>query len=141
MAFCLKETLEEIGYAEKMPPDVRRLIGGGVRALLERVLGEEEFREEHVRVFRRHYLANPVINTRPYEGIPEVLEKLREKGFILAVVTNKMEDLSRQILRILGIEGYFNLVVGGDTYPEKKPSPLPLINALREMEVPPSRRR
>ncbi len=130
IALSLRLTLEEIGKADRMPPDVRALVGGGIRVLLEKVLGEE-FREEYAEVFRRHYLSNPVVRTRPYEGIPEVLRELRERGRRLAVVTNKLEDLSREILRRLDLLDLFDLIVGGDTFPEKKPSPLPLLEALR----------
>ncbi len=136
IGLCLRKTLEEIGIPDKMPRDVRELIGGGVKALLQRVLGAE-FREEHVKVFRKHYLANPVVYTRPFEGIPEALKVLKDRGFTLLVVTNKMEDLSREILKILGLLKYFDFIVGGDTYGEKKPSPLPLVNALKEVGLAP----
>lgn len=129
IALSLRLTLEELGKLDRMPPDVRSLIGGGVRALLEKVLWEE-FEEEHVKVFRKHYLSNPVVYTRPYEGVPETLEELKEKGVRLAVVTNKLEELSVEILRRLDLLDLFDIVVGGDTFGEKKPSPLPVIKAL-----------
>ncbi len=129
IALSLRLTLEELGRLDRMPPDVRSLIGGGVRALLEKVLGEE-FEEEHVKVFRKHYLSNPVVYTRPYEGVTETLEELKEKGVRLAVVTNKLEELSVEILSRLDLLDLFDIVVGGDTFGEKKPSPLPVIKAL-----------
>jgi len=130
IALSLRLTLEEIGKTGRMPSDVKSLVGGGIRLLLERVLGEE-FREEYAEIFRKHYLSNPVVKTRPYEGIPEVLRELKERGRLLAVVTNKLEDLSREILRRLDLLDFFDLIVGGDTFPEKKPSPLPLLETLR----------
>ncbi len=136
ISLCLRKTLEEIGLEERMPADVRKLIGGGVRALLERVLGED-FEESHVKVFRKHYLDNPVVHTRPFPGVPETISELRERGYTLLVVTNKMEDLSREILKILGIDRFFSLIVGGDTYEEKKPSPLPVLKALEKVGTKP----
>ncbi len=130
IALSLKLTLEEIGGSHRMPTDVRALVGGGIRALLEKVLGEE-FREEYVEIFRRHYTENPVVRTRPYAGVPETLRELRQRGKRLVVVTNKLEDLSREILRRLSLLDLFDLVVGGDTFPEKKPSPVPLLESLR----------
>lgn len=137
IALSLKLTLEEIGMLEKMPPDVSKLIGGGVKALLEKVLGED-FREEHVAVFRKHYKSNPVVHTRPYEGVPEVLEGLRSQNIKLAVVTNKLEELSVEILKRLDLLEYFDVVVGGDTFEEKKPSPIPIARTIDFLGVKPS---
>ena len=137
ISLCLKKTLEEIGLEDRMPSDVRKLIGGGVRALLERVIGEG-FEDWHVKVFRKHYLGNPVVYTRPFPGMPETISELKDRGYTLLVVTNKMEDLSREILKILGLEKFFSLIVGGDTYEEKKPSPLPILRALEKLGLEPS---
>jgi len=110
IALALKKTLEDTGLLHLMPGDVSRLIGGGVRALLERVLGDH-FREEYVGIFRKHYFQNPVHHTRAYEGIPETLENLKSR--------------------------YFDLIVGGDTFEEKKPSPLPVLKALERIGAKP----
>jgi len=136
ISLSLKLTLEEVGMLEKMPADVRRLVGGGVKALLEKVLGED-FREEYVAIFRKHYKNNPVVHTQPYEGIPEVLCKLKSEGLKLAVVTNKLEELSIEILKRLDLLEYFDIVVGGDTFEEKKPSPVPVIRTLNFLGVKP----
>ncbi len=137
IGLALKRTLDELGLTYLMPKDVSRLIGGGVRALLERVLGER-FREEHVKIFRKYYFDMPVYNTKPYPGVPETLEKLKDLGIPMIVVTNKMEDLSREILKILGLDRYFELIVGGDTFGEKKPSPLPVRKALENLGLEPA---
>ena len=129
IGLALKKTLKDIGLEELYPDDVRKYIGGGVKALLERVLGDK-FREEYVELFRRHYLSNPVVYTKPYEGVPEVLKELKGKGVKLAVVSNKLEELSREILRRLNLLDYFDFVAGGDTFPEKKPSPVPVLKTL-----------
>ena len=134
IALALRLTLEELGMEEKMPPSVRSLIGGGVKALLEKVLGDD-FREQHVKVFRRHYIGNPVVNTTPYPGVMETLRALRGRGINLVVVTNKLEELSVEILKRLGMLEFFDLVVGGDTFPEKKPSPLPVLKSLEFVGV------
>ena len=129
IGLALKKTLKDIGLEELYPDDVRKYIGGGVKALLERVLGDK-FREEYVELFRRHYLSNPVVYTKPYEGVPEVLKELKGRGVKLAVVSNKLEELSREILRRLNLLDYFDFFAGGDTFPEKKPSPVPVLKTL-----------
>ncbi|AAC07313.1 HAD family hydrolase [Aquifex aeolicus] len=129
IALALEKTLKELGLEEYYPDNVTKYIGGGVRALLEKVL-KDKFREEYVEVFRKHYLENPVVYTKPYPEIPYTLEALKSKGFKLAVVSNKLEELSKKILDILNLSGYFDLIVGGDTFGEKKPSPTPVLKTL-----------
>jgi len=134
IALALRLTLEELGMEDRMPSGVRNLIGGGVKALLEKVLGDD-FREYHVKVFRKHYIGNPVVNTKPYPGIVDTLRSLRGRGVSLVVVTNKLEELSVEILKRLGMLELFDLVVGGDTFSEKKPSPLPILKSLEFVGV------
>ncbi len=129
IALSLRLTLKELGREELMPSDVRRLIGGGVKALLERVLGED-FSKEHITIFRKHYMNNAVVHTTLFDEMGETLQELKAKGKKLVVVTNKMKAITDEILLRLGIMGMFELVVGGDSFPEKKPSPLPVIKAL-----------
>ncbi len=133
---CLKKTLRDIGMEDRMPENVRSLIGGGVKALLEKVL-KEDFKEEYVEIFRKHYLENPVVHTKLYDGIEEVLKELKKRGIKLAVVSNKLEELSKKILEILKVHEYFDFIAGGDTFKEKKPSPVPVIKTLEVLNVKP----
>lgn len=138
IGLALRKTLRDIGLEELYPEDVRKYVGGGAKALLEKVLGDK-FREEYVEIFREHYLSNPVVYTKPYEGIVEVLKELKERSVKLAVVTNKLEDISREILKRLGLLEYFEFIAGGDTFPEKKPSPLPVLKSLEKLNEEPAK--
>ena len=129
IGLALKKTLREIGLEDRYPDRIEKYIGGGVKALLERVLGED-FKEEYVEIFRKYYMENPVVYTKPYENIPKVLKELKGMNFKLAVVSNKLEDLSKEILKRLELIQFFDFIAGGDTFPEKKPSPLPVLKTL-----------
>lgn len=129
IGLALKKTLEDLGLEDLYPKNIREYIGGGVKALLEKVLGDK-FREEYIDIFRKHYLSNPVKYTTPYPGIPKVLKELKSRDIKLAVVSNKLEELSKEILRRLDLISFFDFVAGGDTFSEKKPSPLPIIKTL-----------
>jgi len=137
IGLALRKTLKEIGLEEYYPQNIRNYIGGGVKALLERILGDK-FKEDYVVIFRKFYLENPVVYTRPYEGIPEILSDLKDKGYRLAVVSNKLEELSREILKRIGLIDYFDFIAGGDTFSEKKPSPVPVLKTLETIGGEPS---
>ncbi|MCS6875358.1 MAG: HAD-IA family hydrolase [Aquificaceae bacterium] len=132
----LNKTLRQFGRQQVDIEDVKHMVGGGARELLSRFFSDELL-EEALEVFREHYMAEPVCYTKPFEGVEEALKYLKDRGIKLAVVTNKMESLSSFILEKLGLTDYFCCLVGGDTYPEKKPSPLPLLEVMKSVRVSP----
>lgn len=134
ISMCVNSVLRDLGKDEVCPEDIKKLIGGGARKLIEKLFPDNEV-EIALKLFRKYYRENPVVYTRAYEGIKEALTYLKAEGNYLAVVTNKMEDLSVEILRRLNLSQYFDIIVGGDTFPEKKPSPLPVREVLNSLNV------
>ena len=112
-----------------LPPlaarDVERLVGRGARALVERALGAErtELHDEGVKRFLVHYADHCLDHTRPYPGMEELFDSAAPLGVRFAVITNKPEALSRKILAGLDLLKNLVGVVGGDTFPERKPHP------------------
>lgn len=81
---------------------------------------------ERVRLaYEADYLSNVANQTRLYDGIAEVLPKLATLGK-LVLVTNKPEHISDALLNKLNVRKYYDIIMGGDSCPETKPSPLPL---------------
>lgn len=114
-------------------------VGNGVRELIRRSLGPAHFGrlEEGTAHFLEHYSAHLIDYTHLYPGVAETLEGLAGKR--KAVVSNKLEDLSRRILKGLEIDHHFALVVGGDTVGKKKPSPEAVRLVLETLGVRPER--
>jgi phosphoglycolate phosphatase len=106
-------------------PEVERLVGRGARVLVERALGDEraDVHDEGVRLFLEHYGEHCLDQTRPYPGMVDLLRSLPPLGASVGVVTNKPEGLTRKILRGLDLLDGMVAVVGGDTFPERKPHP------------------
>jgi phosphoglycolate phosphatase len=75
--------------------------------------------------------------TRLFAGMPEVLETLAARQMKSGIVTNKPEWLTLPLLEQLGLGTRFDCVVSGDTLPERKPHPLPLLHAARLAGVAP----
>jgi len=83
-------------------------------------------------LYVENYSKNIAVHTALYAGIKEVLQKTCQTGRV-AVITNKPEALSKQLLEALGVADCVHLVVGGDTCSEAKPSPVPLRHALNAL--------
>jgi phosphoglycolate phosphatase len=114
---------------------VRGFIGNGVDVLVARLLtnsgldGAGRLHTELVREFVKTY-EEAFDLTELYPSVAETLTALRQTGYRLAICTNKPERPARAALRHFGIDALFSAVVGGDTLPERKPDPAPLIAAL-----------
>ena len=72
------------------------------------------------------YRDNLFVRSRLYPGVQETLDALRTQGLKLCCVTNKRYAFSHELLVEAGIRDYFEPLIGGDSLPEKKPSPLQL---------------
>ena len=116
--------------------EVKKNIGDGARSLLSNFFQGREL-EEALERFLHYYISEPVIHTKPYEGVMETLEGLKERGILLAVATNKPHAITLEVLKRLKMLHYFDEVLGADLLPEKKPSPLPLLEIAKRLEVPP----
>lgn len=118
-------------------PTITSYIGNGLPKLVERVMrargiGSHHFERLYDEV-KDFYNAAPADESRPMPGVPELLAKLKAEGHRLGVCTNKPEEPARLMLKLLGLETYFDTVVGGDALPEKKPHPAPLNLAFERL--------
>lgn len=112
---------------------VRANVGDGASMLVRRSLPEDLFSRECLERFLAHYAAHLADQTCLYPGIAVLLKRLA--GRPLAVVTNKPSRLSEQLLDALDLTRYFPVVIGGDSCPVKKPSPVPVQLALHRLGV------
>jgi phosphoglycolate phosphatase len=129
----LIETLNVLFARKGMPPmpydDARLAIGGGARMMISRGLAAEGHRvtptelDKLLAEFIEYYSAHIADRSRPFPGVERALDRLVADGFILAVCTNKLEGLSRQLLDTLGLSRYFAAICGQDTFAVQKPDP------------------
>lgn len=135
-------TLSEIGRTSLPDETVRLFIGEGVRLLLERALdatqvGEPSAAEVEMalQVFQRQYRTHLFDQTRLYPEVAETLNRLQT--WPKALVTNKPFAFAQPLLDGLGLTEHFQVIFGGDSLPERKPSPLMLLEAARRCAVAP----
>jgi phosphoglycolate phosphatase len=79
------------------------------------------------------YEAAATALTRPYDGVPETLARLRDAGHKLAVCTNKPAAAAAIVLRDLGLAPLIDAVSGGDSVAKRKPDPEHVRDALRRL--------
>lgn len=120
--------LAEIGRPPRSQAEIHSFVGKGIPNLVRRCLTEgatasEEEIDAAVAVFRRHYAAVNGQDTRIYPGVVESLAVLAGQGFRLACVTNKAAAFTEPLLARMGLAGWFDAVVSGDTLAVKKPDP------------------
>ncbi len=123
---------DRIHLSEK---DVIKMIGGGMRLLIERTLAatgpvSPELLGAALPVFLEYYESHLADQTRAYPGAGKALVLLRSLGAKLAICTNKPERFTRELLRIFGWTNLFSAVVGGDTLRVRKPDPAVLTEAV-----------
>lgn len=133
---ALNRILDAEGLAVVQRADVSDLFGHGARALIGEGFRRANRPLDDMRVpelverFVAHYAAEIAAETRPYPGLIDALARLSERGFGFAVCTNKREALSHAVLNGTGLSSLFSVVVGGDSLPQSKPHPRPLLEAI-----------
>jgi phosphoglycolate phosphatase len=81
--------------------------------------------------FLAYYGENIAVESRPFPGVEAALERLRARGVICVVCTNKMTDMSNKLLSALDMSGHFAAVAGRDAFPVFKPNPGHLTGAIK----------
>ena len=118
-----------VGLAPISAAALHPIIGRGSRAMIEeglRLHGVAKTPDEVSRLhelFFPYYADNIAVLSRPFEGIPALLDALLRAGARLAVCTNKLEGLSRSLLRQLALHERFAAIAGRDTFDVFKPAP------------------
>jgi len=129
-------TLAELGRETLPDTRVLKFVGEGARLLVERALRADQNGappgddiDRALEIFRRHYREHLLDQTRVYPEVEQTLARLEH--IPKAVVTNKPFEFTVALLKGIGLSPYFEVVFGGDSLEERKPSPMMLIEAAR----------
>lgn len=149
LAAAVNALLVDWGHDPLPVERIRGFVGKGMVNLVRRALGEcrgvsaeaiEEIEAaEALAGYQAHYHAMLGRHTQMYEGVREGLARFKEMGLPLAIITNKASRFVRPHLVQAGIADYFDLVLGAEDLPVKKPDPGPLLHVARAFGVPPAR--
>lgn len=140
IAAAVNRMLADLGPARLSDAAVERLIGNGARALMEGVFAElgvaadERLLERALQSYVAFYEAAPAVKTKLFPHVRQDLRMLGEGGLRLGICTNKTHHLAQRVLRELGLERRFEVVLGADAVSNRKPHPghlLAVISAMR----------
>lgn len=136
----------QLGFGEAGEQAVRHWVGNGADMLVRRALADalgtepgDELRRAARTAFDAAYDQVADQGLVFYPGVLDTMAALRRAGKRLAIVTNKPYRFVPAILAAAGLSEQFELVLGGDSLPEKKPSPAPLLHVCRQLDVDPAR--
>lgn len=121
------------------------MVGKGSENLIRSVLaldldaaGVEAKFEAAMDAYQRHYLSINGNHSALYPDVIEGLTAMKAQGLRLACVTNKPIAFTTPLLKLKGLDGFFEVVYGGDSLPRKKPDPLPLQTVCADFGLQPA---
>jgi len=140
LARALNRLRTERGLGPVPPALTRPHTSSGARGMLGVGLGVKPEHGSYTELRERfldYYEESMCVDTRLFEGIPELLDALVKKGLRWGVVTNKPKRFTAPLMLRLDPKRSAGCVVSGDTTPKAKPFPEPLLHAARELGLPP----
>jgi phosphoglycolate phosphatase len=138
---AMNRVLSDMGFPIHAIDEYRSFIGDGVAKLIKRALPEKNRNEATVhsctRAFLEDYHKNWNVTTRPYKGIPELLDTLKERGLKIAVFSNKPHDTTTLCVAELLPMWQFDAVLGHRDGIPHKPNPAGAIGIANRLNLPP----
>lgn len=145
--------LDELGVGHEVfranAANIEPLVGRGSENLIKQVLAlvdRAQAAKYHVAKFdwalasyQRHYRAINGLHATVYPGVVAGLQQLQAQGLRLACLTNKPAAFAHALLKAKQLDGFFDVMFGGDSFERKKPDPLPLIKTCQALGTSPHR--
>ncbi len=133
--YSCNKVLKEFGYRDIEKERYKMLVGDGAETLVRRALKEVGETDEEIvqKAFNRYlevFEDGCLYNVTAYDGVPELIQKMKAKGMKVAVCTNKPQAKAEKVADAVYPAGTFDLIVGQKDEIPKKPAPdMPLIAA------------
>jgi phosphoglycolate phosphatase len=135
LAVATSAAVEALGYPPVTEEQVTHWVGNGVEVLLSRAISRDlnvsptldkaELSRGRA-IFNQVYKAGGHQRGYLYPTVKSTLETLHQRGYIMALVTNKPSEFVPEILAQQGIDVLFSDVIGGEDFPKRKPDPMAL---------------
>lgn len=128
ISFFLNQAFADFGLKSLPKDEVKRNVGNGPYVLVKKCLAylnieDEELTKKVLDHYNKIYDDNPSYLTKPYQGIKDQLEKIKERNEILVAFSNKPDSTCKKVIGDIWGEDYFDMVLGYKETYERKPSP------------------
>ena len=146
LALSLNQMLKALGMSTYPIETIRSWVGNGAAVLTKRALSgnieispdlDASLAEKALSIVLEFYTQNVCVDTTLYPNVAETLETLHKNNYRVVIVTNKPEQFVRPILEKMGLNHLFEMVIGGDSLPKRKPDPMPLNYVCEKLAVKP----
>ncbi len=140
---AINHAVTPLGVRPLTVTEIKEMVGSGITKLIEDLISTEKIvldskqpynlKEEAVNRFLEYYSAHLLDNTTAYPQVKETLSKLGR--YKKAVISNKREGFSKMVLEGVNLLEFFDVVLGSDSISERKPSPVPVFEVLKRLDV------
>lgn len=140
MTYSVNLTLKEMGLSQITKDQCRMFVGNGARVLIEeslKVSGDPKASriEEGMKIYGRIFDQNCTYHVTPYEGIPEMLKALKDRGIHLAVLSNKPDRQTVKVVKEIFGDNIFDYAQGQKDGIRRKPTPDGVWYLMEQMQV------
>lgn len=137
---AVNAALAQWGRPPKSKERVIECVGHGVRWLMEQIIGDDDMPVDEALAFMRdYYQKHPARTAELYPGVAATLAQLDAAGIRLAVLSNKVEAITRTLLETLGVARHLDRIVGETERYPRKPAPDGLLALVAELGAAPAR--
>lgn len=140
MTYSVNLTLKEMGLSQITKDQCRMFVGNGARVLIEeslKVSGDPKASriEEGMKIYGRIFDQNCTYHVTPYEGIPEMLKALKDRGIHLAVLSNKPDRQTVKVVKEIFGDNIFDYAQGQKDGIRRKPAPDGVWYLMEQMQA------
>ena len=117
--------------------DINFLLSLGGEEMIQEIIGTQNDAKKYLKIFRKRYLEDPLINEQLFDGVINYLNYLKNKDIKMAIFTNKPKNLTIKTLKRHKIDNFFRYIITGDDVILKKPASEGLENLIKMSLIPP----
>jgi N-acetyl-D-muramate 6-phosphate phosphatase len=139
LAAALNHVLLQENHQTLPLTTIRQVASDGARGLLQLGFGIDEQHADFQRLrtdFLTYYATHIADHTTLFSGMEDILHRLETLSIPWGIVTNKPQQLTRALLEKLQLLSRASCVISGDSLPERKPHPAPLLHAAKLLSLP-----
>lgn len=140
LADAMNSVLQNAGFPMHEVEAYKYFVGNGIRNLVRETLPESARDDKTVAKYFKQmtdtYRENCLVKSKPYDGIVELLDELKSRNLKLAVLSNKVDELTQKIISTL-LPGYFDVVAGVTNEALRKPHPSGALKISEQLNTKP----